>query len=231
MDEPQNDPQETAPPASVPGPVVIPENTPATVTPAAPIEAQAEVPVTTQVPQVFETSPDTMTTPPEDSSAEPQATSQDESASSITWTTAEFHDHQKSGSWYVILLVVTVAVAAILYFWTRSILTSAVVVIGGAALGIYGTHKPRQLEYFMNRQGIRIGAKQYNYNDFRLFIITPELPLPEVTLIPVKRFMPPLSIRYSPDVGSEVLDMLSEHLPSEERRPDLIDTLMHHVHF
>jgi hypothetical protein len=129
------------------------------------------------------------------------------------------------------LAIATIVVAAVLYLWTKSIVTPIVVITSGIILGVYGTRRPRQLKYVMNRQGISIGSKQYQYDEFRLFVVTPESSLPEVMLIPTKRFMPSLSIRYLPDIESKVLNILAEHLPFEERRPDLIDSLMHRIRF
>lgn len=122
-------------------------------------------------------------------------------------------------------------VAVALYFLTKSIVTTVVIAVSGLVIGIYAARKPSELDYSIDNQGIRIGGKQYQYDDFRLFVITPALAIPEVTLVPVKRFMPSLSVRYSPEVSNKVLSMLGEHLPFEERRPDLIDSLMHKIHF
>lgn len=173
-----------------------------------------------------------------DQSTSEQAVSEDESSpinesnQSLTWTvSSESHSYEKSSSWYLILAVVTVIVAGILYLLTKSIITPVVIVVCGIIAGFYSKRQLPQLDYLINSQGIRIGSKQYRYDHFRLFIITTGLPFPELTLIPVKRFMPSISVRYSSEVEKKLLDILSQHLPYEERRPDFIDALMHRVHF
>jgi hypothetical protein len=149
----------------------------------------------------------------------------------MTWEALEFSAHEKSAGWYIALVIITIILAAALYLLTRSVITPAVVVISGIILGVYGTHKPKQIKYGLDQQGIRIGSKQYPYDEFRLFIVTPEVALSEVTLIPVKRFMPAISIRYTPEIENKVLNMLAERLPLEERRPDMVDSLMRHIRF
>jgi len=231
MAEPQKDNQETAIPASNPGEVIAPVNTTVNTThPAPTIEpATAAAP---QEPQVeTATVPDKTTSEPETSLFKPESSATDEATQSITWTSAEFHIHEKTIAWYLTLAVVTIAVAAVLFLLMGGIVTPGVIIICGIILGFYGSHRPEQLEYAMNNKGIRVGTKQYRYDDFQLFVVTPNSPAHEVTLIPVKRFMPPLSVRYVPDLEEKVLNMLSDHLPLEERRTDLVDSIMQRIRF
>jgi hypothetical protein len=161
--------------------------------------------------------------------SEPKARNSDDQ--SFTWTTSEFFAHEKTIGWYMTLAVVTILLAAGLYVLTKGIVTVVVVGICGIILGIFGSHKPKQIEYALTRQGVRIGTKQYLYDEFQLFIITPSSAHPEVTFVPLKRFMPPISLRYDSTDEAKILRMLSDHLPSEERRPDFIDNLMHSIRF
>jgi len=239
MAEPQKETQETGIATPIPSAVIMPESAPATVAPPAP----AVPPVTPVTPAAVQPAVATPRAPQATQSVLPDSTpdplpstSDDDSATetdtqAITWTASEFHVHEKSAGWYIILAIATIGVAAILYLLTKSIVTPVVIVVCGATLGVYATHRPGELNYAMNRHGIRIGSKQYLYDEFQLFIVTPDSSIPEVTLIPVKRFMPSLSVRYTPENMNEVLGMLSEYLPFEERRPDLIDSLMRHIRF
>ena len=214
-----------APPPAVQQPVPPQVVTPP---PAPPSPPTTPVVTSEQPPQIVPASPPQL---PETDSQESETALEMGDSQAISWTASEFHEHQKSATWYFLLIVITVVVAAILYFWTKSIVTTVVIALSGLVIGVYGARKPAALEYSVDSQGIRIGNKQYLYDDFKLFVVTPELSLPEITLIPVKRFMPSLSIRYSPEVGDRVMSMLGDHLPFEERRPDLIDSLMHKIHF
>jgi hypothetical protein len=210
MEEPQKNTQETANPLP---------------SPALPVASVTPEQTNIQPPEAAPVTSDPVPQAPED-----VAPSTD-TAQSITWKASEFHAHEKSASWYTMLALATIALAAILYLLTKSIFTLVVVVLGGIVLGAYSRRQPGELEYSLSRSGIRIGTKQYPYDDFRLLVVTPESPVPEATLIPTKRFMPPLSVRYAPDDEDKILSALAEHLPVEERRQDLIDSLMHHIRF
>jgi hypothetical protein len=225
MDEPQKDSQESTSPASTPDAVTAPGNA----VPPAPPAAPAEV----GLPQVSQaaTPPPEVTTSSETPLPETENSPINQNDQAITWTASEFHAHEKSAGWYLLLAIATIVLAAVLYLWTRSIVTPVVIVICGIVFGVYGTHRPNQLEYAMDDQGIRIGSKRYKYDEFRLFVVTTGSSLPEVTLLPIKRFMPPLSVRYVPEVENKMLDMLGNHLPFEERRPELLDSLMRRIHF
>jgi hypothetical protein len=231
MDEPQKDSQETAIPVSNPGEVITPVNTTVNATTPAPTVEHDAV-AAPQAPQAEPAKvPDVATSEPETSLFKPESPPTDLGTESITWTSSEFHIHEKTIAWYLMLAVTTIVVAVVLYLWTGSIMTPVVIVICAIILAYYGSHRPDQLEYAMNNKGIRIGTKQYLYDDFQLFVVTPNSPTHEVTLIPVKRFMPPLSVRYVPDLEEKILNMLSDHLPLEERRADLVDSLMQRIRF
>jgi hypothetical protein len=231
MAEPQKDNQETAIPSSNPGEVITPANTTVNIAPPAPIIEQAAV-AAPQAPQAEPAKvPDKTTPEPEISLFKPDNSLTAEDTASITWTSSEIHTHEKTIAWYLMLAIATIVLAAVLYLLMGGIVTPVVVIICGIILGYYGSHRPDQLEYAMNNKGIRIGTKQYLYDDFQLFVVTPNSPAHEVTLIPVKRFMPPLSVRYVPDLEEKVLNMLSDHLPLEERRADLVDSLMQRIRF
>ncbi len=161
----------------------------------------------------------------------PDSTSQPSDNERLSWSTSEFHEHEKTASWYLKLALATVIIAAAFYFLTRSLLTPVVIVISGLVIGILGQKKPSQREYDLSNQGIRIGHKLYLYDEFRLFIVTPSSALPEVTLVPAKRFQLPVSLRYTPELEDKVISKLSDYLPFEERRPDLVDSLMQRIKF
>jgi hypothetical protein len=209
MDEQQkNEPQ--VPPS-------VPEEPPVNIVQQAPLE----------VPEVL---PQTPATPPS-LFTKPESSQQKNGDRNVTWTASGSNIYQKSASWYLVLLVSTIALACLLYFFTKSIVTPVVVIACGIIFGVYGNRRPDELEYTLDRQGIRIGSRHYLYDEFRLFVVTPDLPIHEVLLMPTKRFMPPLSVQYGADIENKVLGVLAEHLPFEERQPDLIDSLMHRMHF
>lgn len=122
-------------------------------------------------------------------------------------------------------------VAFVLYMLTRDAVTAAVVVVGGLFLGVYGARKPRQIQYQVDFQGIRVGARRYEYGLFRSFSVVPEGAFASIVLMPLKRFSPPLTLYYSPSDEENILSILGTQLPFENRKPDFTDSLMRRIRF
>jgi hypothetical protein len=227
MPEPQQETPATVAPQPTPGAVVVASNAPTTPVVSPPIPTATPAPT----PQAPEAGPDVSDSAPFAAETPTPEEITESADQNLTWNASEFHAHEKTANWYVLLAMATIAVGAVLYFLTKSIVTPVVVVIGGCMLGVFGTHKPNQIDYGLNSHGLRIGKKEYAYDEFQLFVVTPQSIYPEVTLIPTKRFMPSLSLRYTPEVEDKVLNILADHLPSEVRRLDLVDNLMQHIRF
>lgn len=224
-----------AAPQPTPGAVVAPGTKPVAVPPPATSPAPAAPAAAAPATAPQSPAPEATTTASDPAPFAAEIPTQEENPEtadqSLTWNASEFHAHEKSVDWYVLLAMATIIVGGALYFLTKSVVTPVVVAIGGIMLGIFGTHRPKQIDYGLDSRGIRIGTKQYAYEEFRLFIVAPQSIYPEVTLIPTKRFMPSLSLRYTPEVKDKALSMLADHLPFEERRLDLVDNLMQRIHF
>lgn len=149
----------------------------------------------------------------------------------ISWTASEFVAHDKSFGWYVTLAFVASLVAVGVYFLTKDYVSSGVVIFAAIIFGIYGSHKPRQLPYRLNHQGITIDKKHYSFNEYRSFSVIQEEVFSSITLMPLKRFAPPLSLYFAPEDEEKILNLLSTCLPFEERKRDAVDALMHRIRF
>ena len=149
----------------------------------------------------------------------------------ITWTASEFVAHEKSAGWYFALIIVTIIIAALVFLVTKDKISVGVVVTAGLLLGVYGSHKPRQLEYKIDQSGVSIGGKYYGYHEFRSFSVAPEGAFAGITFAPLKRFAVPITIYYVPADEDKIVTILSAQLPFEEHRADAVDTLMRHIRF
>lgn len=177
----------------------------------------------------IDTEPDTNTklaADPKDS--EPKAVQSD---NDISWTASEFIAHTKNPGWYVILAVATVVLTAVIYLLTKDKVTSVAIVIASLLFGIMASRKPRELQYSVGADGMHIGQKFYPYGVFKSFSIMQEEGIESIWFMPLKRFMPGLSIYFAPDEGQKIVNVLSEHLPFENRKLDTIDLLMHKLRF
>ncbi len=149
----------------------------------------------------------------------------------ISWTASEFIAHDKSFGWYAALAAGALALAALVYFISRDLISVSVVIIAALMLGVYGGHKPRQLEYRIDTDGLSIGKKHFGYDDFRSFSVLPEGAFSSIVFMPMKRFAVPTTIYYAPEDEDRIASMLSSYLPFEERDHDAIDRLMHRIRY
>jgi hypothetical protein len=244
----------------VPGSVVAPGSlqTPAPVTPSPAQPVPAPVAQTPAVPAVV--SPSARTSAPETALAGPTSEDSeqpslpdpvtalpdetdeidddedesDDGASddqSVSWRASEFVAHEKTAGWYILLSAGSVLFAGAVFFLTRDFVSVAVVIIAGLLLGVYGSHKPRQLEYIVDGHGIGIGQKYYAYDEFRSFSVASDGAFSSLVFMPLKRFALPLTVYYAPDDEDRILGILSDRLPLEAHRQDAVDSLMKRIRF
>ena len=149
----------------------------------------------------------------------------------VVWTASEFVDHEKNKVWFVQLAAIAAVAATLIYFITQDKITVAVIIIAAGLFGATAHRKPRTLKYRLDSSGIHIANKFYNYDNFKSFSILEEGALSSIQLLPLKRFMPPISLYYPPESEDQVIMMLGSYLPHEIRRRDPIDSLMPKVRF
>jgi len=152
-------------------------------------------------------------------------------AGSINWTASEYIEHYRGNSWYMLLIIGTVLLAGAIYLLTKDIFAGIVIVALGVIVASVAHRKPRQIDYKLNGRGLSIGDKTYSYNEFRSFAIVRDGPLSNLMLIPLKRFTAPISMFFEPEDEENIVGLLGEHLPMEQRAPDKIDTLSRKLRF
>lgn len=152
-------------------------------------------------------------------------------AAPISWTASEFIAHEKSAGWYLGVVVASVLCGGLVYFITKDKVSMSVVLMAGFVLGFYGARKPKQIQYHLDNQGITVGSKHFVYNSFRSFSVIPEGAFSSIVFMPHKRFALPLTLYYAPDDEDNIVDILADQLPLEERRPDAVDSLMRRIRF
>jgi len=149
----------------------------------------------------------------------------------VSWTASEFIAHQKSVGWYLNLAIAAVLLSVVLYWLTKDTVTAVVVIVAAIFLGIFAARQPRQLEYSIDRHGVKVGNKRYGFQDFKSFSIVSEGPFSAINLMPLKRFAPVLTIYFAAEQEEEITAMLADYLPFEEARPDTIENLMRRIRF
>lgn len=146
-------------------------------------------------------------------------------AKSVSWEAPEFIDHPHGTGWYSLLTIITLALAALVYLIAKDKIATGTIVIVGIIVGVFASHKPGQAKYEINDSGLSINGKLYSYGDFKSFAIIREGLLSSINLLPLKRFMPPVSAYFEPAEEGKITEAVGNYLPYEDRRLDIIERL------
>jgi len=149
----------------------------------------------------------------------------------VTWTASEFINHQKGGGWYMILVAVTIVITGIVYLLTKDKITAAVVIVAALALAVYSRRQPRELNYQISADGVKVGDKHFSYESFKSFSIVPEAGFSSIVFMPMKRFAFPLTLYHAPEHAEGITAILTARLPLQNHEPDSIDRLMRRIRF
>ena len=165
---------------------------------------------------------------PDQKAAGPARASKD---ATITWTASEYIDHTKGASWYLVLAGGTIVLAATVYLATKDYFATGVIAVLGVIVGVFSRQKPKQVAYELSSLGLKAGEKTYPFSLFKSFALIREGALSSVNLIPIKRFMPPLSIYFDPSDEQKIVNLLGSFLPLEEGGLDSIERLSRRLRF
>lgn len=160
--------------------------------------------------------------------AAPQPTA---STEGIQWSASEFVAHQKSAGWYFILLFGAAVATALIYVLTRDLVAVSIIILVVITFAIAAARKPRTLQYQVDNSGVHIGQKSYPYGEFKSFSIIDQDAINYIDLLPMKRFMPSISIYYEPKDEAQITTVISQHLPLQPGQRDMIDNLLHRIRF
>ena len=149
----------------------------------------------------------------------------------VTWTASEFIAHHKDSVWYLAAVGGFIALSVLVYIFTRDIISIVSITVVFILFLILGGKKPNQLQYAVDNHGISIGNRFYPYNIFKSFAVLREGPIGSITLTPLKRMMPEISIYYAPEDEDRILKVLVSSLPNEQRAERATDQLMKRLRF
>ncbi|OGL37915.1 hypothetical protein A3E49_01415 [Candidatus Saccharibacteria bacterium RIFCSPHIGHO2_12_FULL_49_19] len=146
-------------------------------------------------------------------------------SSSVTWTASEYLHHDKGFIWYVLLLLATVVLAAAVYFLTKDYFATGAIVAVGIIIGIYAVRKPGQITYELSGDGLRAGQKMHPLDQFKSFSVIRSEGPSYISLLPLKKFMPPVDAYFSAQDEEKITDVLGQHLPYDEKQASGVDRL------
>lgn len=149
----------------------------------------------------------------------------------VSWSASEFIEHSKGFGWYAAVFAGIAVVAAIAYLLLHSLFSTVALAVIGVIFVISSVHKPKTVNYEINSAGIHLGNKFKSFDEFKSFSIFDEGSLGSITLSPLKRFTPPITIYYGLKDEDNIVDALTNFLPREEIKKDAVEQLMHKIHF
>lgn len=151
--------------------------------------------------------------------------------STVTWTTAEYFHHEHGSGWYALLFVAIIALTGVVYLLTKDYFASGTIVVVGAIVGVFAARKPGQINCELSNSGLRIGKKMYNFNQFKSFSVIRATESSSISLLPLKKFMPPVNVYFGAAEEEKITDILGQNLPYEERQQAGIDRLSNRLKF
>ena len=150
----------------------------------------------------------------------------------LNWEAEEFAHNAKSSQWYSLSVVAALVIAAVVYFINRDIITAVIVFFAIIGLAFFSGRQPRVQQYSLSMQGVQVGSKWYDFADFQGFSIVADGPAARnILLIPLKRFMPLITINLPPDQEDAAADILGSVLPMQQRQGDPVDHFMRRLKF
>jgi hypothetical protein len=151
--------------------------------------------------------------------------------SSLTWSAAEYMHHEKHVLWYGLYILGTLLLSAVVYFTTKDIMSTSIVFVAILGLVLFASRKPGVQECTIGADYLKVGQKVYYLHDFKAFSVVEEGAVAEITLHPLKRFLPMVSVYVNPEQVDVIGDFLADFLPFEPYKPDAVDTLLRHIRF
>ena len=150
---------------------------------------------------------------------------------SVAWTASEYIDHKQGASWYLMLMLATIVLAAVIYLLTKDIFAVVITALLGLIVGIFAHRTPKQRTYELDDSGLKIDGKFYPYHNFKSFSVIQEGPLVSLELISIKRFMPTISVYFSPNDQEKIISVIQDHLAYEQRRLEAVERLSRSLRF
>ena len=142
-----------------------------------------------------------------------------------SWTASEFIAHEKPSYWHFAVIGVSILIAAVIFAFTREILSVLVVIVLGAVFAIYGSAKPKTVQYRLTGEGVYTDEKLHKYNDFKSFSMIETAGLPFIQLMSRKRFMVPLTLYTEPKSIDNITEIIGRHVPYDQKQQDPVDKL------
>ncbi len=143
----------------------------------------------------------------------------------VTWTGSEFIANHKDSRWFAGFFGALALGLVAVFLLTRDYISTITIGVAGILFASLANRKPRQLSYKIDNSGVSIGQKFYSFDQFKYFTQAQDGAIGYINLMPLKRFMPDVSIYFPPEEGENVISIISDHLPHHDEGERQIDKL------
>lgn len=169
--------------------------------------------------------------PPSFASQAPLQQTTQNSDPAMAWSAAEFIRQEKGARWYAVYVLGLIVLSAAIYYFTGDIISTGMVFVALLGLLFLSLRRPKTQEFSVEGNVLAVGNKTYDLHDFKAFSVINEAAFSEVTLLPIKRFTPPVAMNVHPDQIDALTDHLADYLPFEQRKADAMDSLLRRIRF
>ncbi len=148
----------------------------------------------------------------------------------IRWQAPEFEYHERGALWYYAVIAAG-GVTAFIALWQGNFLFTVFIVIAALLLLFWGRQEPRVREFTLDANGLAIDEhKRYSWGDLQGFSMEESAgsgaEFFELVFSRGAALGTDLKILASVDQRGAIRELLAEHLPEEEYRASLTDSLM-----
>jgi hypothetical protein len=152
---------------------------------------------------------------------------QPDNSEPVHWSANETIDAKKGGLWFVALIFIALILIAGDILLLKEFTFSILVVLMVAVIIIYSRRPARSIDYTLSGdQGLYIGEKLYHFSEFKAFGLIQDQGQHSILLVPIKRFLPGVSVYFPEEVGEKIVDILGARLPMRDMKLDFIDTIV-----
>ncbi|OGF83334.1 hypothetical protein A3B18_00035 [Candidatus Giovannonibacteria bacterium RIFCSPLOWO2_01_FULL_46_13] len=149
----------------------------------------------------------------------------------LSWEAPEYEYYEKNKDWYWSVGIVTIGffiLAIILKNWLFSIM----VLISGFAVAMYGSKKPKIVQFSITSRGIKADKILYPFDNLKYFWINYDPPhIRELYLVSKKTLTTQISIPLGHIDPNEIREHLIKFIEEKEIEESLFDTIARFFRF
>jgi hypothetical protein len=81
----------------------------------------------------------------------------------VSWSAMEYVEHNKNVGWYGLLIILILGLASGIFLITGGVFAPIIIIAIGSIFFVGAMHRPKQISYQIDSQGISIGNRFFKY--------------------------------------------------------------------